>query len=101
MTTVKGANVRFVHNVDGIITKGKVNRIQYEDATYGYVFFNETPIEEGCSEYFGYIPLRNEFVDDVSALDVAIPEFVFPFDEADLPGDAWDCGPVTNAKYLT
>lgn len=86
-------DVQFQQNVDGIQVKGKVNRLVYENDTYGYHFYIETPISPGSSEYFGYMALKEEFLGAIEDEDIPVDDLTFPFDEFEdkLPEDAWDC----------
>lgn len=92
-------NVRFETKVDGFKLSGKVNRLVFEDHTYGYHFLIETPNEhEGVSDAFAYMTLKDELLNDLAEEGVLNRfDLTFPFDhcETELPDDAWDCGAVT------
>ena len=97
------ANFRWQTNVDGLSIHRKVNRLAFWDATYDYYFYLETPVDnDGASDYFAYLTLKEEMIDDIKGLNIICPDLIFPFDghERELPDDAYDCGAVTAGEYL-
>ena len=106
ITINPNANVIWQTNVDGLtpsFKNRKVNRLGYEDATYGYIFFSEVPVDDIRQlGYYGYTVLRDEMIDDISRIDeITQPELIFPFDgcEDELPSEACECGGCTSGSY--